>query len=142
VKRPNLLLKLAALSTSIILVAAFVSYRAGAFDRFFKSNAAPVDPGTAPDGFNTMIYSSKSAEIIPPPAGQATDSAPPAVFMGGSKYAPIVPTPPPGSATNPPTQSPEVFMGSSKSLILTDPKAKAKQGTQAPNPAPPDKPKN
>ena len=105
--------KLAAVASSVLLVAGFVAYRAGAFDSpmaepqpagvndettSLSSQDGPVavTPVTDP----AMISGSKSAIfIVPPqpaaPSGTAPAPKSPPAFIGGSKsLAPLIPPPP------------------------------------------------
>ena len=66
-KKPNSLLKLAAVVSSVLLAGGFVSYRAGAFDHFLESSAPPADSESSPTraGGNeatesTIMHGSKS----------------------------------------------------------------------------------
>lgn len=127
-KLPRAVLKVAAVGSSILLVAGFVSYRAGAFDWLAGPAPQPVEPEPAPiaDATNqpaddpppavsplttpAILSSSKSAIIVSPPVGgQATGPAqshPP--IIGGTKSGgPIFPSasppaPPASQAPNPP----------------------------------------
>jgi hypothetical protein len=73
--KPNAFLKAAVLLSSVLLLSAFVCYRAGAFDRFLKNSAPPTDSAVdalpqenlsddstteGTDADRTMMSSSKS----------------------------------------------------------------------------------
>jgi hypothetical protein len=101
-KQPNAFLKAAVLLSSVLLLSAFVCYRAGAFDRFLKNSAPPADAAgdalpqenlsddstsEGTDGDRTIISSSKSIIIrdstriharFAPNTAQAQPPAPPA----------------------------------------------------------------
>jgi hypothetical protein len=77
-KQPNAFLKAAVLLSSVLLLSAFVCYRAGAFDRFLRNSAPPADSAVdalpqenvsdgstseGTDGDRTIMYSSKSIII-------------------------------------------------------------------------------
>jgi hypothetical protein len=115
-KAPRAVLKVAAATSSALLIAGFVGYRAGAFDGLAKSgpdtsfpdgctliltNDAPQEPTSVVDP--AMLSGSKSAiYIVPvqPPAKDGSVPAPkgPPTFIGGSKsLAPLVPPVPPKS---------------------------------------------
>lgn len=84
-RQPHPLLRLAAVASSILLLGAFVSYRAGAVNWFTGTAAGPeqsaapepptpVKPETPPGGEKppTLLPGSKSiAPLIPPPAPPA-----------------------------------------------------------------------
>jgi hypothetical protein len=67
--RSILLLKLAAVASSVLLLAAFVSYRAGAFSRLMESPASPV---------RTMMPSTKLHTIKLAPSAETPAAQPPA----------------------------------------------------------------
>jgi hypothetical protein len=112
--------RLAAVASSVLLVAGFVAYRAGAFDRpKAEPEPAGVSGETASPGSQdapiagtpvtdpAMISGSKSAIFIVPPqpaAPSATTPAPkgPPAFIGGSKsLAPLIPPSPPAKSAAP-----------------------------------------
>jgi hypothetical protein len=99
-------LKLAAFVPAIVLVGGLVGYRAGAFERFTKSDPQPAAaPQPAPEGKRTYMPGSKFMHIEIPPLGgtSPTDATPP-------DAAP--PSPAPNSAT---PGKPPTFIYSSKS---------------------------
>ena len=59
-KRPNALLKVAAVASAVLLVGALVSYRAGAFRRLLASPAAAEPPPAAGEADPELLPSSKS----------------------------------------------------------------------------------
>src|SRR5262245_36528053 len=97
-RQANMILKLAAVGSAIVLVGGFVAYRAGAFDRL-----------------RTPTESSPLTEEVPGPnLAPQTEESP--TIMVGSKSAPVFTQPqsaPPSTTTQPPKQ---VFLGGSKSL--------------------------
>lgn len=122
-KRPNAVLKLAAVASSAVLVAGFVSYRAGAFDWVRSTNPPAVEPGQAADAngtdgtapqspdpglTNVMLSGSKSGiYIVPPgstPPGGSTAGASPPIMAGSKSITPLIPPAPspPAQAANPP----------------------------------------
>lgn len=122
-KRPNAVLKLAAVASSAVLVAGFVSYRAGAFDWVRSTNPPAVGPGpgtegNSPDGTapqspdpvvtNVMLSGSKSGIYVVPPgataSGGSTAGASPPIMPGSKSIAPLIPPAPspPAQAANPP----------------------------------------
>jgi hypothetical protein len=118
VKRPNPILKLAAVVSSVLLVAGFVSYRAGAFDWVGKADSPAVESEPNPaDGASqspaegapseAFISGSKSAIFVVPPSsappGGSTAGSPP-IMSSSKSIAPVIPpaSPPPSQAANPP----------------------------------------
>ncbi len=109
-KRPNLLIKVATITSSVLLVAGFVSYRAGAFNWLTGNEAAPAAPG--------FLGGSKSKVLIEPtsqtPAQGQTPASPSPAFMSSSKSIILVDPPPeptpatPVSATCPSAPTPQV----------------------------------
>jgi hypothetical protein len=71
-KQANVFLKAAVLLSSVLLLSAFVCYRAGAFDRFLKNSASPVDSGG--DGLSRENLSDDFTSV----PGSATGAEPPA----------------------------------------------------------------
>jgi len=127
--RGRLFLKLAALTSSVLLMGVFIAYRAGAFDRAIApiTNPTPTDPET-----DFRIYSSKSAPIVvDPPKGENPTLDP--MFLGTSKsiVLPKQPTPPVAPRTNesgsvkPSDSTPEkkspMLMGGPKSAEIIKP---------------------
>jgi hypothetical protein len=118
VKHANVVLKLAAVASSIVLVGGFVSYRAGALNWLVAYEAptrvedkSPADPPQA-DGTSTnpvIMSGSKSGIYIVPASPAAKDgpaaapAAPPPTIMPGSKsVAPLIPP-----KSSPPANSPQ-----------------------------------
>jgi hypothetical protein len=93
--KPNAFLKAAVLLSSVLLLSAFVSYRAGAFDRFLNNTGPPSDFGGDPLPQENLSGDSTS-EGIP---GSVTNAEPP-----------------PSSRTD----GDRTIMSSSKSIILPD----------------------
>ena len=105
--------KIAAVVSAVLLVGAFVSYRAGAFERFLKPEPQPpTEPQAEPAGetpagtdqkSQVFIYSSKSAPAFTPAPAPTTPVPEKPVFLGGSKSIVLTPTSgfPPGTASKP-----------------------------------------
>jgi hypothetical protein len=82
-KQPNVLLKLAAVVSSLLLVGGFVSYRAGAFNWLLGTSARPEEaaseqppPDTAQPA-QTIMYSSKwGVFVAPSPPSTPSEQAP------------------------------------------------------------------
>jgi hypothetical protein len=85
---PKSLLKMATVASSVLLLGAFVSYRAGAFNRLVETSAPPADSGTrpsaeeklsdgAPQPDPTIMSSSKSMIIHVPPSFNTRVAKPP-----------------------------------------------------------------
>jgi hypothetical protein len=66
--KPNSLLRLGTVASFVVLLTAFVCYRAGAFSRFMESNASPV---------KTIMPSSKLHTIVIDPSAESPDVQPP-----------------------------------------------------------------
>ncbi len=130
------LLKLAAVASSVLLMAGFVCYRAGAFHRLWESGA-PADIASDP--------ASDQGPLDAAPAGGTTVNGPgggpipdPALFYG-SKSSIVFPKPtaaqqsPSGTAPSPPT-----ILGGSKSVapLIVSPPASTSGQQQAPGAAP------
>jgi hypothetical protein len=126
VQKPNILLKLAAVVSAVLLVGGFVGYSAGAFgwllgntrEKYMggsKSKAiyipdSPKQPSSGDAQVDpTLIYSSKSGRIFLPANPQQPPSGTPKkepTFMGGSKSISITPLIPPPASTQPATAPP------------------------------------
>lgn len=126
-REPPLLLKLAAVVSSVLLVSGFVCYQSGALPWIGATDnratngeepapraaiTPPPQPAPSPTDLEAIImYSSKSmAPLIrptsPPPAQPGGTAEP--TLMGGSKYrAPIFVLPPPGQPTAKPSPAPQ-----------------------------------
>jgi hypothetical protein len=117
VKRPNAILKLAAVASSAVLVAGFVSYRAGAFDWAGATGSPTAEsgpdpasdenaavgnpsepagqPAVSPVTSPVMLSGSKSGIFIVPPSstppGGSTVGASPAIMGGSKTIAPLIP---------------------------------------------------
>jgi hypothetical protein len=117
VKNANVLLKLAAVASSVVLVGGFVSYRAGALNWLMASEVPPAQvdenspadqPPSAESPLATpaIMSGSKSGIYIVPAAPAAKDgptapspAAPPTIMPGSKSVAPLIPpkSPPPAS---------------------------------------------
>ncbi len=99
-----LLLRVAALLSSVLLGFVFVAYRSGAFSgvtetrsRPVDSESAPPDSGTRSRADKTLFYSSKTGAIVLPgaviesPSPDTTKPTP--TIMGGPKSAPVFVSP-------------------------------------------------
>lgn len=119
--------KFAAFVPAIVLVGGLVGYRAGAFERFTKTEPQPAPqpaaaPQPAPEDDKTFMSGSKFARIdLSPPAGTTSTETPPGAapqsiapgkpptFIYGSKSGPIelpVPMVPPGGDGKPNAPTP------------------------------------
>lgn len=143
-KKPHWLVRLAALTFSIVLVAGFVAYRAGAWDWVVRMRTGEarimsgsktaihvIDPSVLPNA--TMpgsksdvalpphIMSGSKSLIVTPARTNSTQSSPPqTTILPGSKSAPIVipPAPPQTEPKSPPnepaTGKPQTLLPGSK----------------------------
>jgi hypothetical protein len=117
-KQPPVLVKAAAIATSVLLATGLISYRAGAF-RSFMRPAAAADPAGLPsvaeDTGDAMFGSSKSdlilsdtkypVDVITVPAAPGT-TQPDLTIMYSSKAGPaFTPAAPGKSGTTPPATS-------------------------------------
>jgi len=115
-KRPHVLVQVAAIASSLLLAGGLISYRAGAFNRFIAPSPVPADPADTPSGEEqtsdgatqpdlAIMSSSKSATIsftgkVSRPPSQKTEApqqpapdpepAKPPTIMYGTK-APATP---------------------------------------------------
>jgi hypothetical protein len=125
-KQPHIIFKIAAVTSSVLLVSGLIAYKAGVFASLVQKE----EPATSDDTttYETLFYGSKSAEVVPVPTVQqnTTESTTPPL-MAGSKSAPVVP--------------PALFPGSKSAGVITrdlDIPIRPKQGaTQAPAPQAP-----
>ena len=119
-KLPRAVLKVAAVGSSILLVAGFVSYRAGAFDWLGGSVPQPVEADPAP-------VVDVAPELVADPPTAINPLTPP-VVLSSSKSAIIVtppsPTPPGGSQSGPAQTHPPIIGGSKSLAPLIPPKAR------------------
>ena len=69
--KPNLLLKLCAVASSLLLAVGFVSYRAGALDWLSKPAASAIETPTAPEYI--FLDGSLNETPAPPKAAEAGD---------------------------------------------------------------------
>jgi hypothetical protein len=132
VKHPNLLLQMAAFLSSVLLIGGFVSYRAGAFDRYLgREAAAPAEVESTPVNDPELFYSSKSGRVFSSPPGSSPDH-----LTTDGLYRVTVELSDPGkSQQSPPagTRPAPVILPGSKSLApLVSPAPPSKPGTQAP----------
>jgi hypothetical protein len=107
--RSSVLFKASALVSAIVLGAALVCYRAGAFDPWLVPDTAPPDAdaptstvdktaGAFISSSKSIVLSSPLGEPNPTPAPQPRPKTPPPpIFMSGSKSIVL-----PGSAISPP----------------------------------------
>jgi hypothetical protein len=108
-KRPNMLLKVVTVASSLLLVGGCVAYQSGAFDRFMWPKAQPAESGTSPvveeNGTTqpptTTMPSTKSFRPVnvlhgPIPAGSLLSDL-------ESQTPPSTTTAPPGSTPPAPT---------------------------------------
>src|SRR6266851_2381014 len=124
-KQPNAFLKAAVLLSSVLLLSAFVCYRAGAFDRFLKNSAPPADSAVdalpqgnlsddstseGTDGDRTIMYSSKSI-IVRDSTRIHTRFAP-----NTAQAQPVAPPEPP--APRPTERERTIFPGSKSGTLL------------------------
>jgi hypothetical protein len=121
-------LKFVAFVPAIVLVGGLVGYRAGAFERFTRSEPQPeaqpaANPRPAPEDDKTFMSGSKFARIdLSPPGGATSTETPPGAaspnpatpgkpptFIYGSKSGPIelpIPMVPPGGDGKPAPNAP------------------------------------
>ena len=78
-KQPNALFKLAAVASSLVLVAGLVTYRAGAFDWLAESGTKPVDTGSSPISESNSAASPSTTTI------KIDENTPKINIMSGSK---------------------------------------------------------
>jgi hypothetical protein len=135
-KRSNAVLKVVAILSSVLLVAGFVCYRAGAFNDLLGTMPTPA---TAGPNYDPYLYdgTSKSARIFIEPASQppvagTTPSRP--TYLGGSKSRTVFDPAPAAQAP------PQPMMGSSKSLAPLIPPSPNASGAQSAAPAQPSTP--
>jgi hypothetical protein len=98
-KKPNLLVKLAAIACSVVLIAAFVAYRAGAFNRSKPADTQSVEPAAASSDNSTPTLTIMSGTKASFPASDipsvekvfpSKDGTP--FIMGSTKsLAPLLP---------------------------------------------------
>lgn len=133
--------KTVAVGCSALLIAGFVSYRAGAFDGLLRSNTPAVEPVEQPTPEvvsdaqpnvvltdPTMFSSSKSIILAPASTGAQSPAVLPGSKSSGvftpKQDVPVRPTPPAAPPT-PPAQTPPII-GGSKSLAPLIPPAPPK----------------
>lgn len=109
-KKPNLLVKLAAIASSVVLIAGFVAYRAGAFNRSKPADTPSVEP--APAG------SDNSAQNL--------------TIMSGTKYLSPASDMPSVQKVSPTKDGTPFIMGSTKSLAPLLPPSSDKSSSQTP----------
>jgi hypothetical protein len=111
------LLKIAAVLSAASLIAGFVSYRAGAFDRVFASEMrveSAQTPEQQADGNKEsnpyLMSGSKSDRVVKPESETPAAGSPqlPAYIGGSKSLAPLIPpgkaAPPPPAPNPPPSQ--------------------------------------
>jgi hypothetical protein len=135
--QPNLFVKIAVVTSSVLLVAACVGYRAGAFNWITADKPSTVGERKSKPSDEPASQDNKPAE---------TPSTPDLSIMSGSKSAIFIVTPPGGSSTQYPTieQPSPTIMSSSKSIapVINLPGTKPTQPPATPPaPAPEAKPK-
>jgi hypothetical protein len=130
-KRPNLLIRLGVLASSIILLAGFIGYRAGAFDRFVTKSAAPAAaPETPVDAATPDPTMMSGSKYIVLPAAPANGGTPTTIMPGSKSVTPLIPlAKPDGQAAPAPQSGPTVLPGSKSDRVFTPP-----AGTPAPTP--------
>jgi hypothetical protein len=116
VNRTTVLLKLAAVSSSVLLVAGCISYQTGAFDRLLASKR-PTDPQSSPNG--EQATEGKSTAATNPSSPPAPTQSEPAILPGPKSFYPrpllgLTPAEQPPATPQP---DPTV-MGSSKSGFI------------------------
>ena len=106
-KKPNIVVKLAVIASSVVLIAGFVSYRAGAFNWSKPASPQPADPAAtnSDDSLVPPTIMSGTKSTFTPASVPPIQRVEPSVIMGSSKsLAPLIPS----SASKPPatTQQP------------------------------------
>jgi hypothetical protein len=136
---------LTAIVSSVLLVGAFVCYRAGAFDRLAGTGSPSADSESSPTPDQSIFYSSKAGKILSSPGPAPVDQAlVDQALMAGSKSYQIIdiskaPTAQPPAGAPPGT----TIMSGSKSLFplsvqgKPQPKAPVKQPAAPSQPAKP-----
>ena len=124
-KQPSSLLKLAAVASSVLLVSAFVSYRAGAINWFVKGSDRPTKVGdpnelnvlTIEDPASLFLMSGSKSDRIVVPEPKAPGNLPTAnpqqpldattpILPGSKSFAPIIGVPGLVPADAPPSSPP------------------------------------
>jgi hypothetical protein len=126
-KKPGALVRVAAVSSSVLLVSMLVAYRAGALDSLLASTARLGTMGGSKSYQVLHEEFSKPSEEVP------TDSLD-STMMGGSKSVRILDISP-----GKPDGDQPAIMYSSKSSIIIDPSQK-KPGAKSPAPGEPSRP--
>jgi hypothetical protein len=138
-RQPNLFVKIAAVTSSVLLVAACVGYRAGAFNWLSTDKPTAMGGSKSKPLVDPVPPDTKPAETAP-----ATDLS----LMSGSKSAILIVPPSSGSSgrQSPPTQqSSPTIMYSSKSIapVINLPGTQSSQPIATPPaPAPETKPRS
>ncbi len=127
----NLLVKLSVVASSLLLGAAFVSYRAGAFDWSSRSDRTTIETPPVPP-HPTVVVPAR-VQVAPPAAPVPA----PQIFHGSKSAAVFVapqptPEPAPQQAASPaqPSRQSAVIMSGSKSLMPAAPRQEAVQALQ------------
>jgi hypothetical protein len=108
-KPPRKLIKVAAVGCSALLVAGFISFRAGAVDPYLRPKAATGEPTPVPSAEpepaapDAVFYGSKSLILAPATPGGSTAGVTSPAILPGSKSAPVIEIP--GSKSESPSQS-------------------------------------
>jgi hypothetical protein len=121
-KQPHLFVKIGVITSSVVLAAGCIAYRAGAFNWFTadkpttmggsksKPLVEPVPPDTKPVDSSPsldlpIMSGSKSAILIVPPA-TATETKQAPTIMPGSKasFTPVISVPPTPPKSSPPSK--------------------------------------
>jgi hypothetical protein len=130
VKQPPFLVKLAAVTSSVLIASGLIAYRAGAFDSLLGRGQA--------SGGETLLGSSKSKQIFTEPPGTSPETL---SIMYSSKSGTVLP--PTDSSLQPPagtsSSTTTTTLPSSKSITFIVPPAPKKQASQ-PAPASPPAP--
>ncbi len=131
--QPNLFVKIAAITSSVLLVGGLVAYRAGAFN-WVKEDK----PTTMGGSKSKTVIDPVPPDTTPAETAPATDLS----IMSGSKSAILIVPPAPGSgAQSPTTQQPSpTIIYSSKSMapVISLPTPKSSQppsASQSPSPS-------
>jgi hypothetical protein len=109
-KKPNIILRLAAIASSVVLIAGFVAYRAGAFNRSKPADAQSVEPVPA----------------------SSDNSTPSLTIMSGTKYSFPASDMPSVEKVSPSKDGTPFIMGSTKSLAPLVPPSSGKSSSRTP----------
>ncbi|HEX3147966.1 MAG TPA: hypothetical protein VHR66_07765 [Gemmataceae bacterium] len=110
-KQPSALLKVAAITSAVVLVGGLIAFRAGAFDTPVLVNPPTVETPPEPTPVSTEAYHDPSV-------------VDPSIMLSTSKSAGVVIPVPPPKADEPKPSAPKTIIGGSKSLApLLPPKS-------------------